>query len=113
MVKWIQKFSLLLKRSEDSWKDMLPISTLSEEQRPNQYLADVTQENAERQTRGETALDPNTFVTRERRNTAQMNTHESLNPNCDNLTTLMFIVASDLSDAQRERLTSSPSLHGM
>ena len=31
----------------------------------------------------------------------------------DNLTTLMFIVASDLSEAQRERLTSSLSLQGV
>ena len=33
MVKWIGKFSLLLKRLKDSWIDMLPMSTLSEEQR--------------------------------------------------------------------------------
>ena len=64
--------------------DMLPISTLSEEQRTNQYLADVTQDNAERLTRGETALDPNTLETRERWNTAQMNNHESLFPFCEN-----------------------------
>ena len=31
----------------------------------------------------------------------------------DNLTTLMFIVASDLNEAQRERLTSSLSLRNM
>ena len=29
--------------------DMLPMSALSEEQRTNQYLADVTKENVERQ----------------------------------------------------------------
>ena len=50
MVKWIGKFSLPLKRFKDSWMDMLPMSTLSEEQRQNQYLADVAQENADRQT---------------------------------------------------------------
>ena len=50
MVKWIGKFSWLLKRLEDSWMDMLPMSTLSEEQRHNQYLADVVRENPERQT---------------------------------------------------------------
>ena len=48
MVKWIGTFSLLLKRLEDSWMDMLPMSALSEEQRQNQYLGDVAQENAER-----------------------------------------------------------------
>ena len=49
MVKWIGKFSLLLTRLKNSWTDMPPMSTLSEEQRENQYLADVAQENADRQ----------------------------------------------------------------
>ena len=31
--------------------DMLPMSALSEEQKQNQYLANVAQENAERQTK--------------------------------------------------------------
>ena len=39
--------------------------------------------------------------------------HEKLFPFSDNLTTLMFIVVSDLSEAQKERLTSSLSLQGM
>ena len=75
MVKWIGKFSLLSKRLKDSWMDMLP---MSEEQRQNQYLADVAQENAERLTRSETALDPNAPATRERWNAAQVSNHESL-----------------------------------
>ena len=58
--------------------DMLPMSALSEEQRQNQYFADVAQEDAERLTRGETALVPNTPENRERWNTAQVNNHESL-----------------------------------
>ena len=65
MVKWLGKFSLLLKRLRDPWMDMLPMSSTSE----------------------------------------QVTTHERLFPFSDNLTTLMFIVASDLSDAQRERAT--------
>ena len=43
----------------------------------------------------------------------QVTTHERLFPISDNLATLMFIVASDLSEAQRERLTSSLSLKGV
>ena len=82
--------------------DVLPMSALSEEQRTNQYLADVAQENAERLTRGETALDPDTPENRERWNTAQVNKHVSLFPLGDDLITLMFVVASDLSEAQRE-----------
>ena len=104
MVKWIGQISLLLKRLKDSWMDMLP--TLGEEQRQNQYLADVVQENAERQTRSETALDPNAPATREK-----VECCESLFSFRSQLTTLMFIVSSDLSEPQRERererLTSS------
>ena len=92
--------------------DNLPMSALSEEQRRGQYLADVAQENAERSTRGETALDPNTPENRERWNTAQVNVHESLFPFSDNLITLLFIVASDLTEAQRERTYKFPFSQG-
>ena len=43
----------------------------------------------------------------------EVTTHGKLFPFSDNLTTLLFIVASDLSEAQRERLTSSLSLKGV
>ena len=46
--------------------DNLPMSAMSEEQIRSQYLADVPQENAERLSRGEAALDPNTPVNREK-----------------------------------------------
>ena len=49
MVQWIGKVSLLLKRLRDAWMDMSPLSTMSEERRQNEYLADVTQLNEERQ----------------------------------------------------------------
>ena len=52
----LEKLNSCWKRFKDSWMDMLPMSALSEEQRTNQYLADVAQENAERLTRSETAL---------------------------------------------------------
>ena len=51
MVKWIGKFSLLLNRLRDAWMDMLPLSTMSDERRQNQHLADMTQEIVERQRR--------------------------------------------------------------
>ena len=112
MVKWIGKFSLLLKRLKDSWMDMLPMCTLSEEQRQNQHFAEVAQENADRQRRSAEILDLNAQETRDRWNATQVSNHERHFPFSDNLTTLMFIVASDLSEAQRERerLTSSLSL---
>ena len=105
MVKWIGNFSLMLKRMKDSWMDMLPMSTLSTEQRQNQYLADVAQVNADRQTRNVELLNPNAQATRDRWNATQVSNHERLLPFSDDMTTLMFIVASDLSTAQRERET--------
>ena len=42
-----------------------------------------------------------------------MSNHENIFPLSDNLTTLTFAVVSDLSDAQRERLTSFFSLQGI
>ena len=43
----------------------------------------------------------------------QVTNHERLFPFSDNLTTLMVVVASELSEAQREGLTSSLSLKGL
>ena len=70
--------------------------------------------NAERLTRSEAALDPNAPATRERWNPAQVSNHESLFSFSDNLSTWMFIVASDLSEAQseRERDSQVPFLYG-
>ena len=99
--------------------DMLPMSALSEERRKNQYLADVAQEKAERQRRrrrrSAEVLDPNGEETRDRWYATQISNHERLFPFSDNLTRLMFIVVSDLREAQRERerLTSSLSLRCM
>ena len=109
MVKWIGKLSLLLRHLRDAWMDMLPLSIMSEERRQNQYLADVTQENVERQRRSVEALDPNAQETRDKWYATQSN-HEKLFPFSDKLTTSMFIVVSDLSEAQREGLASSLSL---
>ena len=77
------------------------------------YLADVIRQNEERQTRNEEVLDLDASETRDRWNATPVTTHERLLPFNDNLTTLMFVVASDLSEAQRERLSSSLSLQGV
>ena len=42
---------IALETLRDSWMGMLPMSTMIEERRQNQYLADVAQENADRETR--------------------------------------------------------------
>ena len=77
--KWssgLEKFSLHLETLEgflDGHVADIHPERQSKEQ--NQYLADVTQEKAERLTRGETALDQNTLETREKWTTAQVNNH--------------------------------------
>ena len=73
-----RQVSLLLKRSRDAWMDMLPLSTMSEERRQNQYLADVTQENVDRLRRSEELSDPNAQGTRDTQNATQVSNHEKL-----------------------------------
>ena len=102
MVMWIGRFSLSLQRLRDAWMDNLPMSALSEEQTRSQYLADVAQENAENRIMRWDGFGSEHTENGERWNTAQMNNHESLFPFSDNLITLMFIVTSDLTEAQRE-----------
>ena len=80
---------------------------MSEERRQNQYHADVTQENVERQRRSADVLDPNAPETRDKWYATQVSNHGKLFPFSGSFTTLMFVVASDLSEAQRERFTSS------
>ena len=72
----------------------------SEERRQNQYHADVARQNDERKSRSQELLNPDAPDTREEWNAAQVATHEGRFPSSDILTTLMFIVASDLSEAQ-------------
>ena len=59
--------------------------------------------DVERQRRNADVLDPNAPETRDNWYATQVSNHERLFPFSDNLTTSMFIVASDLSDAQGER----------
>ena len=108
MVKWIGKFSLLLKRRRDAWMDMLPVSAMNQERRETQYLADVSQLNEERQKK---CYCSGSEFARDQRPVAR---HTSDQPRklftfSDNLTTL-FIVANDLSESLRERLTSHLAL---
>ena len=92
---------------------MLPTNTVSEIRRQNQTHADVARENEERRCRSPELLNPDLPETGEEWNATQVAAHERLFPSSDNLTTLMFTVACDLSEAQRERLTSSLSPQGV
>ena len=78
MVKWVGKFSLLLKRLRDARMDMLPMSATSEDRRQTQYLADVNQENEERQRRNADILDRDASETRDRWNGTQVSIHAQL-----------------------------------
>ena len=70
-------------------------------------------ENEDRRSRNQELLDPEAPESKEGWNATLMANHDALFPFIDNLTTLMFIVASDLSEAQSERLTSYLSLQGV
>ena len=63
----------------------------------------VARENIERQERGEEDLCYKDQETRDQRHATHVTNHERFFSFSDNLTTLMFTVASDLSDARRER----------
>ena len=80
---------------------------MTEQQREIQYQANMTQLKNERLNRNETA------GTRDNWYATHVATHGSLFPFIDNVTTLMFIAASDVNEAQRERFTSSLSLRNM
>ena len=51
MVKWIGKFSVLLKRLKDAWMDRLPMSSMNETRRQSQYQADLERENEDERSR--------------------------------------------------------------
>ena len=51
MADWIGKFRLLLKRLEDAWMDMSPVSAMSQERRESQCVAEMTHLSAERRNR--------------------------------------------------------------
>ena len=68
MVKWIGKFTLLLKRLRDAWMDMMPMPAMGETRRQNQYLADLNQDNEDRHRRHGDILDTDAVEIRDRWN---------------------------------------------
>ena len=79
--------------------DMLPLSAMSQEGRETWYRTDMAQLNEERQTTNATALDPNSQETRDQLHGIQVANQERSFPFCDKLSTWMFILASELSEA--------------
>ena len=72
--------------------DKLPLST----------LADAAKENEDRRSRNADVLSPDAQEPQDNWYSTRESNHESVCPFSVNLTTLMFIVVSDLSEAQRE-----------
>ena len=85
---------------------------MSETGRQNQFHADTVRKNEERRSRSQELLNTGLRETSEVWNAAQVAAHEKLFPFSDNLTTLMFIVASDPSETQKQ-LTNFLSIQGM
>ena len=107
LTSWSASFLYSWTVFKDAWMDMLPLSAMSQEQRYSQKMTNMTSKNAEWQSRNEALLDSAQQGTGDTWYTTHVTTHERLFPFNDNLTTVMFIVAGDPREAQRERLTSS------
>ena len=77
----------------------------SETRRQNPSHADLVRGSGERQCRGQELLFPDLPETTEKWNATEVAANGKLFPFTDDLTTFVFIVASDLGETQRERLT--------
>ena len=77
------------------------------------YVAEVGAQNAQRLAQNLQPLDPNDDVVLNDYRERQRNRHRNTFPLIDNLFTLIFIVLSDLTETQRERLQSTMALQGL
>ena len=73
--------------------DLLPLSAMTELQRDSQYQADMTQIN-ERRSRTGAHMDPNQQTTMDNWYPTHLPTLERLFPFSNNLTMLIFVIAS-------------------
>ena len=116
MVKWIGKFSLLLKRLRDAWMSTGDFLCSPEQEKDTSRWSsgsasflwllkrlrdawiDLWKDRGQRTNAD--VLDPNGPETQDKWHATQVRNHEKLSPFNDDLTTLMFIVARDLTEAQ-------------
>ena len=110
-VKWIGKFTVMKKRLLECWMDLMPEHT---KQSPN-YIADVARQSAENLQKNppEAVLDPDDDAVFDEWKTRIRQKHAAAFPLGENLISWVFIVASDLTEPQRERLTSTMTLKGI
>ena len=106
------KFHFLLMRLKAAWMDLMPAHTA----RSPEFIASVQEANARRfaahpQAAGARAPPPDLLQTQSRSSTLQR--HRDAFPLSDNLIAQFFIIQSELSDQQRERLLSAMSLRNI
>ena len=107
LLRWIGRLSVVRKRLQDSWMDLLAPTN---DQDPT-FQNDLVELNNERGARGEAPVTaqeayPQWEERRRRRHMQQC-------PINDNLFALMSTVQADLNEHQRERLTSHMTMRGI
>ena len=107
LLRWIGRLSVVRKRLQDSWMDLLAVV----EENDLQFLQDLLEVNNRRANDQQVPIEaqdawPEWLDRRRRR-------HAEGFPINDNLFALMFTVQADLSEQQRERLTSHMTLRNI
>ena len=104
MIKWIGRWTVAVKRLKDAWMDLFQEP---EDRTDAVYLAAVGAENASRAAQQLPAVDPNDPAIFRAFIQMSKERHSRNFPMNDNLMTLIFIVMSDLTEDQRERLVTA------
>lgn len=108
-VRWIGKFTVTRKRGADAWMDLLPDAALTDPM----YIQCFQFVNQQRAQQDLEPFEPNAEAPFNEWRDTRRRTHEGQFPLGDNLFTLIFIVLSDLTETQRERLQSTMSSEGI
>ena len=110
MTRWIGRFIITRKRLADAWMDLFPDYTNQDPQ----FRADLQANIAAQQAPGQNpAIDPDDPAVFEAWLVNQRRRHQNAFALNDHLMTMMFTVAADLSESQRERLVSTMSVRGI
>ena len=109
MTRWIGRFIITRKRLQDAWMDLFPEYNMNSER----YRNDVQTTSAAQVAVGGPQIDPNNPDVFDEWVAAQRRRHANAFPLNDHLVTMMFIVAADLTESQRERLVSTMSVRGI
>ena len=105
-IRWIGKLQVQKKRTLDAWMDLLEPVLYDD----SGFQADWTTYQQAQLAQNQPPMDIE--VALERYNRRREENHKAAFPLSDNLYALTFIVLADLSEPQRERLTSTLTLRG-